>query len=116
AGIVRWMVDGCLDWQANGLTPAPAITEATSEYFEKQDLFSQWLNEKCDAEPGNLFKSATSAELFKSWSEFLKIAGEAPGTQKGFAGIMKQHNFVLDRTKKVRLWRGLRLKVEDYGF
>jgi putative DNA primase/helicase len=112
--ILRWMLDGCLDWQANELTPAPAIAAATRDYFENQDLFGQWLEDKCDAEPGNEFKTATSAQLFKSWSEFMQAAGEDPGSRKGFAGMLERRGFQKDRTGKARLWNGLRLKAEGY--
>jgi len=112
--ILRWMLDGCLDWQANELIPAPTITAATAHYFANQDLFGQWLEEKCDAEPGNEFKTATSAQLFKSWSDYSQAAGEEPGTRKGFAGLLERRGFIMKRTDKARLWQGLRLKVDGY--
>jgi putative DNA primase/helicase len=115
-GILRWMIEGCLDWQINGLVPASAITTATADYFDNQDLFAQWLEEKCDAEPDNEFKSATAAQLFKSWSEFAQAAGEEPGSRKGFGMLLQRRGFVADRTDKSRLWRGLRLKVEGYDY
>jgi putative DNA primase/helicase len=112
--ILRWMLDGCLDWQANELTRALSVTAATANYFENQDLFGQWLEDKCDAEPGNEFKTATSAQLFESWSKFAQAAGEEPGTRKGFASLLERRGFVMNRTKKARLWQGLRLTVEGY--
>ena len=36
--ILRWMIDGCLDWQENGIIRPTAVTEATSAYFNAQDL------------------------------------------------------------------------------
>jgi putative DNA primase/helicase len=84
-GILRWMIDGCLDWQKNGLLPAEVITEATNKYFEEQDIFTQWLAEECDFEPGNEFKSEMATPLFQSWTAFAKTAGEEPGTRKAFA-------------------------------
>lgn len=112
--ILRWMIVGCVNWQENELTPASSIIAATAEYFENQDLFGQWLDEKCDAEPGNEFKTATSAQLFKSWSEFTQAAGEEPGTRKGFGMLLERRGFTRDRTGKARLWQGLRLKAEGY--
>jgi putative DNA primase/helicase len=44
AGILRWMIDGCLDWQANGLRRPQSVVEATEEYFSNQDTFGQWLD------------------------------------------------------------------------
>lgn len=36
--ILRWMIDGCLDWQANGLVRPQSITTATADYFAAQDI------------------------------------------------------------------------------
>ena len=41
--ILTWMIDGCLDWQESGLVRPDIVTAATAEYFDEQDLFSQWL-------------------------------------------------------------------------
>jgi putative DNA primase/helicase len=49
-GILRWMIDGCLDWQENGLLRPNSVTKATADYFGEQYLFKQWLDEECDAE------------------------------------------------------------------
>ena len=54
--ILRWMIDGCLDWQAGGLTRPPSVTAATETYFDDQDLIGQWLEDECDVELGNPHK------------------------------------------------------------
>jgi hypothetical protein len=35
--ILQWMIDGCLDWQKQGLAPPQAVTAATDAYMEAQD-------------------------------------------------------------------------------
>ena len=45
--ILRWMIDGCLWWQRDGLGTAAAITKASSSYFEQQDAFGRWMDERC---------------------------------------------------------------------
>jgi putative DNA primase/helicase len=35
-GILRWMIDGCLDWQRAGLVRPKVVADATAEYFEAQ--------------------------------------------------------------------------------
>ncbi|HYZ31675.1 MAG TPA: hypothetical protein VE684_05255, partial [Crenalkalicoccus sp.] len=42
-GILRWMINGCLEYQRTGLKPPPAVVEATRAYFDAQDHFGQWL-------------------------------------------------------------------------
>jgi putative DNA primase/helicase len=115
-GILRWMIDGCLEWQRIGLAPPETVIAATASYFDNQDLFAQWLEEKCDAEPGNQHKTATSAELFKSWSDYAKAAGDPPGNRKSFARILERHGFKSHRQSHsgTRMWRGVRLKVPEY--
>jgi putative DNA primase/helicase len=43
--ILRWMIEGCLDWQKNGLVRPASIEAATEAYFSEQDLFGQWLED-----------------------------------------------------------------------
>jgi putative DNA primase/helicase len=66
-GILRWMIDGSIEWQQSGLNPPPIVQEATQDYFETQDYFSRWLEECCvlhdtlEAKPGDLLAS------FQAW-------------------------------------------------
>jgi putative DNA primase/helicase len=83
--ILRWMIDGFLDWRAsNGLVTPDSVTNATAAYFADQDLFQQWLDEECDAEHDNPHKWETVADLFDSWSRYANKAGEQPGSKKAF--------------------------------
>jgi len=111
-GILRWMIDGCLDWQANGLVRPASVIDATRDYFSDQDLFGQWLEQECDAEPGNPYKTETSAALFSSWRQYAERAGERAGNQKAFAENMMRRGFENFRTKVSRGFKGIRLKVD----
>jgi putative DNA primase/helicase len=115
-GILHWMIDGCLEWQRIGLAPPETVIAATASYFDNQDLFAQWLEEKCDAEPGNEFKTATSAELFKSWSNYAKAAGDPTGSRKSFARLLERRRFEPFRQHGgIRAWHGIRLKPSGYN-
>ncbi len=46
-GILAWMIEGCRDWQRHGLLRPDAVTEATRDYFEAQDVMGRWLKERC---------------------------------------------------------------------
>ena len=93
-GILRWMVQGCLNWQRDGLAHPSAVIEATGDYLEMEDTFTTWLDERCKRSPGN-FES--SADLFTNWKSFAGQAGEDPGNQKRFAERMKSRGFVATR-------------------
>ena len=81
-GILRWMIDGCLDWQANGLIRPAVVTASTADYFSDQDLLAQWIEECCERtdEDGNPAKD-TLASLIASWRNYAKSRGEEPGEQ-----------------------------------
>jgi putative DNA primase/helicase len=114
-GILRWMIEGCLEWQKTGLNPPESVKAATASYFDNQDLFSQWLEEKCDPEPGNEHKTATSADLFASWAAYAKAAGDRAGTRKSFARMLERRRFEPYRTHGgVRAWRGISLKADQW--
>ena len=80
--ILQWMIDGCLDWQAVGLTRPAIVTEATTAYFSEQDLFAQWLDE-CTEKASERVGERTT-KLFSSWKTYAENAGDAAGTQKSF--------------------------------
>ena len=116
--ILRWMIDGCLDWQQNGLVRPKSVLDATSEYFGAQDVVGQFLDEECDFEPGNTWRTVAAGELFAAWSNYAKAAGESPGTQKGFADILERRGLEKHRTKHARMYVGVRLKpaAETYRY
>lgn len=112
-GILRWMIEGCLDWQQNGLIRPAAVTAETADYFSEQDLFRQWLDDECDAEPGNNYKSETAASLFNSWKAYASAANEPVGTKKAFADRMTRACFKRGRgTGGTRLFEGVRLRQD----
>ena len=45
--ILRWMIDGCVAWQRDGLGAPAAVTAATAGYFDAQDYFGRWIGERC---------------------------------------------------------------------
>jgi putative DNA primase/helicase len=83
--ILRWMIEGCLDWQQNGLTRPQIVIAATETYFSEQDTLRHWLEDSCETGPHT---SDTQAVLFKSWTDYAIAAGEKPGTKKSFTQTM----------------------------
>ena len=109
--ILRWMIDGCLDWQRHGLLRPASIMDATTSYFADQDVFGSWLNEDCDVEPGNIWKSQMSAELFAAWQTYARNAGESAGTRKTFSDQLQRHGVEVHKgTGGTRTYRGIRLR------
>ena len=109
-GILRWMIQGCLDWQANGLVRPDVVLEATAEYFSEQDTVNQWIEEFCDRDSRS---TATSAALFKSWTDYANANGEKPGTSKKFGQTLMRLGCEPYRESGKRRFRGIGLKPVD---
>ena len=73
-------------------------------------MFAQWLEERCDL--GERHTAPTGA-LYKSWSEYAKVAGEEPGTSKSFASEMQRRGFTPGKSNGVRIYRSLSRRYGD---
>ena len=107
---MAWAITGCLDWQENGLVIPPKVRAATDAYFDRQDVFAQWLSQETVA--GADFDD-TNTRLFDSWRCFVKDNGEDPGSMKLLAERMNRAGFsgphpTRKDGKSVRVYRGLR--------
>lgn len=94
--IFRWMYEGCLDWQKNGLNKPTIVEAATAEYFETQDLFGQWIEENCNLAEG---ERSGSNILYTDWKDFAGRNGEDPGSTQKFSNNMKKRGFSKCRTR-----------------
>jgi putative DNA primase/helicase len=111
-GILRWAIDGAVDWHRNGLARPSSVTEATRAYFDDEDVFGQWLVEECDLEPGN-DKMEKSATLYDAWKAYALKAGEPTITARQFNDRMRQRGLEHKQIKALgtKGFRGIRLKL-----
>lgn len=68
-GILAWMIQGCLDWQSDGLAAPDAVAEATAEYFEAQDTMGQWVTERCILHPTLELAPSLLLRDFNEWAD-----------------------------------------------
>ncbi len=106
-GILAWAARGCLEWQRVGLYPPATILEATREYRQAEDVFSNWLNECCSSSPGD---SAVTGELFES---FKKFSGWNSITPTKFGKTLSERGFTKRKTNGKVFWDGLKLEISD---
>lgn len=88
--ILRWMIDGCLDWQANGLMRPEVVLATTADYFEEQDLVGRWIEEECECGPT---KKEAASKLYQSWKQFADANGELPVSSTAFGVMLPERGF-----------------------
>ena len=111
--ILGWAVRGCLEWQAEGLRPPPAVIEATDEYFDDEDVFGQWLAECCVRDP---MAHETTRELYAAWSAWAQRCGMSAGTEPKFRSALKARGYAAKREGGTGRggFAGIRLLRTDY--
>jgi P4 family phage/plasmid primase-like protien len=105
-GILQWAIEGCLDWQREGLGAPSAVREATDDYLREEDAIGRWLQERCVV---NANAWASSASLFSDWKLWSEKNGERTGSQKEFSRQLRARGFHLKPTTAARGFTGLAL-------
>jgi putative DNA primase/helicase len=111
--ILRWMIDGCLEWQHIGLAPPKIVTAATDEYFEDQDLIKQWL-EEC-TQDGGPFAFTPNTQLFASWKSWCDERGLPPGNSHGLSDGLYDRGLERTRRGRARGFKALILKAQGHA-
>jgi putative DNA primase/helicase len=110
AGILAWIVRGCIDWQEVGLQMPAAVQAATNAYREAQDLLLGFLTDRCDFHANYTTKFG---ELFSAYKAWCADNGETPVSGKTFGEKLDEKDVASARgTGGTRLRRGISLKPQ----
>jgi putative DNA primase/helicase len=105
-GILNWAIEGCLEWQRDGLGVPEEIAAATQEYEAEQDTFAMFLDERCVRTPN---ARASSLELYQAYRAWSEQRGESAVTHKTFASLMSERSFAKSKTKTGAIYFGIGL-------
>jgi putative DNA primase/helicase len=95
--ILRWAVDGCLQWQSIGLSPPAGVLAATRDYFDSQDTLGEWLGE-CTEDRGPFAFTRTSA-LFASWKLWCEERNHRAGSSRTFSEALSDRGLTHKRER-----------------
>ena len=107
-GVLNWLIEGALAYQADGLQEPEAVKAATADYRHASDVFGDFVNRCCQVDaPGTVSQSDLLA-AFREWTGNDKATGT-------FIGIeMRERDFKKERQsvygKRETVYFGLRLK------
>lgn len=76
AGILRWAVEGCAAYLAEGLTEPAAICKEIATYREEMDVLGRFLAECC--ETGQETFRVTWEALYSAYTSWCENSGETP--------------------------------------
>jgi len=66
-GILRWIVEGCLEWQQMGLAPPDIITKGVEELAKQEDYIGQFLDDCIEMRPDSPHCRISSTDLYDTF-------------------------------------------------
>jgi putative DNA primase/helicase len=106
-GILRWAVEGCVEWQREGLGLPTEIKIANSSYKNEMDLLGDFINEKCVLQPG---ARVAISDLFKNYCSYCEQNGDKQLGKRVFNSILRERGLKDIRGHaNVMIWTGIGL-------
>lgn len=107
-GILRWAVEGCLQWQREGLRPPACVLDAGDVYRAESDTLGRFIEERCEARSLAQIKSSA---FFAAYQDFCQRAGERWIPARDLPMEMQRRGFEHKRGGQgVRLYLGIELR------
>lgn len=112
-GILRWAVEGCLEWQRKGLDPPLSVLADRDDYRQSQDTMGEFLEDRCTTDPG---RKVRRTALYDEWEMWCRDNGLKPGSAQAFYRKMEERGFGQGRPrfpdgKQDRAFLGLDLRA-----
>ena len=110
-GILAWAIEGCVEWQRDGLGTAARIESETDAYFAESDHFAAWLESECElVEQSEGYELATA--LFASWNKYLEGIKEPSENATKFGRRLRGLGLRKVKSGSIR-WHGIKLPGLD---
>jgi putative DNA primase/helicase len=103
AGILQWLIRGCLEWRRIGLTPPSEVLAATAEYKTEMDVFGKWIEECCLIAA---HATAKGGALYASYKHWIDENGGFPLSSNRFATKLGERGFCKEKSGFV-VYRGI---------
>jgi len=114
--ILKWIIEGAVEWYLDGLCPPQRVRDATEEYLNEQDSFKAWLTD-CVApkDETRATDSEMAKDLWESWKAWAASAREDPGKQKKFGQRLAAEGYERDHYRSGNFYKPIRLNKRGYS-
>jgi putative DNA primase/helicase len=110
-GILRWAVEGCLEWQRERLNLPLSILDASAEYQAESDPLADFLVECCEADTEAETKAHVVYSTYSKWAESRRIPKPSVLQPTAF-GLRFSDKFEKERRASGVVYRGVRIITE----
>ena len=110
SGIFNWALEGCIEWQRQGLNPPDVVVNATDKYRASQDPLADFLREMCTLSDNY---SVTKKLAYETYSQWCENNHEKPLKKRAFGELLRARNIGEDKTGIGHIWTRIGLKPES---
>ena len=111
-GILNWALEGCLEWQRDGLGVPDEVVQATESYRGDMDRLGDFIAEKCTSDASLHASASTLYDTYKSWCA---ANNEEPFNQTKFGRKLNDRGFTSGRDNFGRKkWLGVGILNGSY--
>jgi putative DNA primase/helicase len=98
-GLLRWLVEGCLEWQAEGLVIPECILKSRGDLQEKEDYFGQFLVEIMEHCPDRETLRMDFKNFYKAFEYYWKenIDGPKPPHKNTISKSLRERGYVVEK-------------------
>jgi putative DNA primase/helicase len=105
-GILIWLMQGCLEWQADGLREPAKVKVATAKYRTDMDGVGRFVRECCAMAPGEKVPTRAVYAAYEAWC---RSNGEMPVEPRAFGTRLGEVNIKGKQSHGVRYYLGIRI-------
>jgi putative DNA primase/helicase len=109
-GILRWCVEGCMQWRQDGLTLPEEVSLATEDYRRAMNNVEQFVREGCLTGEHYSVRAKTLYESYGRWCEYNE---QHPCTQTTFGKQIPAFGYERTTRNGVRWYRGITVEEID---
>ena len=104
-GILNWAIQGCLEWQREGLNPPKIVQDQVAEYKSAMDSISQFIKDECEL---GVDCSHSASQFYSEYRSWCLAVGKKPKNQTAFKRALEATTGVYQkRTAKGNIWFGI---------
>lgn len=107
SGILTWAVEGCLEWQRDGLREPAKVTAATAAYRAEMDVLGNFLADYFVIDPSG---QEPVKDVNKAYAAWCRENGEVAFAPRVLKAKLESRGYKQTRSKHLRQYTGIRFQ------
>lgn len=107
-GILNWVIDGCILWRKQGLVEPKAVTRATQNYREENDILGEFIAAHCKIDAEAWSSTVSLYREFTGWWSETRGQRSTPLSAIAFGRMLGERQQITpSKRHRVRGWKGI---------